>query len=457
MYGDDYVELYDNASQSSSGALSVGAQTSSPSPVTSTPTLLSSYEKTNSPPQIIYTPTENYLSQEYYNQPSPVKVGYNDEAYDLYNNSPGITPFKPLEMDKQYIHARLAPHEYVRNTTVPVNNGITHTRAPTPSILRKSTKSRKRRDSEIMEYALNDCIISTTDDMERVPIILNDFKPLPSSSPLKADNTPIKQLPFSPSQFLNSPNIQFEVASSSTPVKRLQVSTPHKNKMRPDRDYSPLSTPNGLSAHVKYEAMDTDGDIITPSKFNCGFTGDTPRTPTPFKRALEDLEKKSGPLKNLPDTPTRLEDITEIMKKDQDMSSNYETDSSMILTNDSGYLTGKRKSVTSYPSGKENNPNKRVRKALAWSSHTSSSDLTVPIETPSKSLMNSDISIFSSTPQLKDSLGVGLMDETHTGSSKLETSWTKIACGRTEDQMDLTEKARRFLRSSGLKPRSLTF
>lgn len=99
------MELYDNASQSSSGALSVGAQTSSPSPVTSTPTLLSSYEKTNSPPQIIYTPTENYLSQEYYNQPSPVKVGYNDEAYDLYNNSPGITPFKPLEMDKQYIHA----------------------------------------------------------------------------------------------------------------------------------------------------------------------------------------------------------------------------------------------------------------------------------------------------------------------------------------------------------------
>lgn len=38
----------------------------------------------------------------------------------------------------------------------------------------------------------------------------------------------------------------------------------------------------------------------------------------------------------------------------------------------------------------------------------------------SKSLMNSDISIFSSTPQLmKDSLGVGLMDDAHTGSSKV--------------------------------------
>lgn len=54
-----------------------------------------------------------------------------------------------------------------------------------------------------------------------------------------------------------------------------------------------------------------------------------------------------------------------------------------LSQNDSGYLTGKRKSGASYPSGKENNPNKRVRKALAWSSiHTSSSDLSVTIETP---------------------------------------------------------------------------
>lgn len=162
-------------------------------------------------------------------------------------------------------------------------------------------------------------------------MILEDIKPLPPCSPIKQDNnTPIKQLPFSPSQFLNSPNIQFEVASTSTPVKRVQVTTPIKNT-RPDRDYSPLSTPNGLSATIKYENMGMNSDVITPSKMNRCFTGDTPRTPTPFKKALEDLEKKSGPLKNLPDTPTRLEDITEIMKKEQDMSSNYETDNSMMI------------------------------------------------------------------------------------------------------------------------------
>lgn len=94
-----------------------------------------------------------------------------------------------------------------------------------------------------------------------------------------------------------------------------------------ERDYSPLSTPNGIS--VKAEVL--TGPTVTPSKRSFQSI-DTPRTPTPFKKALADLEKKSGPITHLPDTPTRLEDITEIMKKDQDMSSNYETDTSLMIT-----------------------------------------------------------------------------------------------------------------------------
>lgn len=95
-----------------------------------------------------------------------------------------------------------------------------------------------------------------------------------------------------------------------------------------DRDYSPLSTPNGLS--VKSELPTSVPDpTVTPNKRSFM---DTPRTPTPFKKALADLEKKSGPIPQLPDTPTRLEDITEIMKKDQDISANYETDTSLMIT-----------------------------------------------------------------------------------------------------------------------------
>jgi myb proto-oncogene protein len=97
-----------------------------------------------------------------------------------------------------------------------------------------------------------------------------------------------------------------------------------------ERDYSPLSTPNGLSVKSEIQNSVVDGSV-TPSK-RPYHSADTPRTPTPFKKALADLEKKSGPISHLPDTPTRLEDITEIMKKDQDISSNYETDTSLMIT-----------------------------------------------------------------------------------------------------------------------------
>lgn len=59
----------------------------------------------------------------------------------------------------------LAPMEYVRNTTVPVTNEMTHTRAPTPSILRRGSKLRRRRYSDYMGDLgdLNDCAINTAD------------------------------------------------------------------------------------------------------------------------------------------------------------------------------------------------------------------------------------------------------------------------------------------------------
>lgn len=39
----------------------------------------------------------------------------------------------------------------------------------------------------------------------------------------------------------------------------------------------------------------------------------------------------------------------------------------------------------------------------------------------------------------------------------MEEAWAKIACGRTPDQLDLTEMAHDFLQSYGLRPRSLKF
>lgn len=98
-----------------------------------------------------------------------------------------------------------------------------------------------------------------------------------------------------------------------------------------DADYSPLKTPQGLS--IASEAHASTSDVVTTPSRRLLLNNDTPRTPTPFKKALADLEKKSGPISTLPDTPTRLEDITEIMKKDQD-TSNYETDASIATVSD---------------------------------------------------------------------------------------------------------------------------
>ncbi|CAG9813270.1 unnamed protein product [Phaedon cochleariae] len=494
------VEMYDQASsQSSTGGFSIGAPTPSPSPLPPTPRHAgATFERTNPSPSRA-TQNNNEVvtfNYAYTSQPSPPLNDDGMAEFDMgFYNSPGVSPLKTN--NRQFIKARVVPPNYSQNTQVPVANALGMLRSSTPPILRRG-KSRRRRDSDD-QISENVVVPSTsagrTDDMD---FLLDGAKPT-IFSPLRNGGSPIKQLPFSPSQFLNSPNMSnltFDVTLSSTPKTHAGlIMTPVKNRVRPDRDYSPLSTPHGLS--IKNEASAScSTEVSTPSR---RFNSDTPRTPTPFKKALADLEKKSGPITHLPDTPSsRLEDITEIMKKDQD-SSHYDTDSSMVVTNDSGYMTGKRKGSGSGAEKENVLPNKKVRKALApsWaasSSQMNTSDISFAIETPSKSL-GDDTSILFSTPSsiMKDSLGVtGLMDlPPHSGSSKcllpasasnrvpsglrstaakrisfedpkpkapkLDYLWVTVACGQTQDQLELTEKAHRFLKTKSLKPRSINF
>ncbi|XP_075985976.1 myb protein-like isoform X3 [Anticarsia gemmatalis] len=220
--------------------------------------------------------------------------------------------------------------------------------------------------------------------------------------------TPIKALPFSPSQFLNSP------AALSFPLD----STPLRHATKEWSASPLLQTPTPVN-HV------TPGG---PSAIK----SNTPKTPTPFKIAMAEIGKKSG-LKYEPSSPGLLvEDITMMMKRensdstvqlnDSMLSSTADQDNVSVQVNDSGIGSGSRRDSSG---GKENvpgasstggAPHKRARKALAasWAAVTSTPhshapavrvpDVSYIVETPSKTLAGDSSVMFSPPSIVKHSL-----------------------------------------------------
>lgn len=105
-----------------------------------------------------------------------------------------------------------------------------------PPILRRGTKVRRRKDS--LNPMEEDVVVHQSPASDVKQELMeddddNDIRPL-IYSPIRFSTTPIKQLPFSPSQFLNSPNLTFDVQLASTPVKQhAQQTTPQKEGLRP--------------------------------------------------------------------------------------------------------------------------------------------------------------------------------------------------------------------------------
>ncbi|XP_029172647.1 myb protein-like isoform X2 [Nylanderia fulva] len=270
-------------------------------------------------------------------------------------------------------------------------------------------------------------------------------------------STPIKQLPFSPSQFLNN--------------------------LSPETSWPRASTPKGSSP----------GPLTTPQPTGLRRNqndDNTPRTPTPFKIAMAEIERLTG-VTQLPATPSRLDALTEIIKQETDRESLAST--STILQ-DSGYNTVRRR-------GKENSApgGKRARKALCQAWTQDNSEMSFLVETPSKNLDASmlfspesmaledsfltagtspvktphDItSVQLRKPNAKRAITFDVFDSpscifsplplrpTKRLKSQLEPQWATVACGRTRDQLEMTRAARRFLSSHGylpLRPRSLNF
>ncbi|XP_034487301.1 myb protein isoform X2 [Drosophila innubila] len=271
--------------------------------------------------------------------------------------------------------------------------------------------------------------------------------------------TPIKSLPFSPSQFLKSPCLTtFEDMNlrASTPVTKIY---------------------NRVGMEIKKELESSS--IETPHKSIVGL-----RTPTPFKNALAAIGKKRDGRFYVPSSPSSLvEDLAEIINEEQ-MIDSSEINSSKCgtenvervdLLSDLEYSSNALSHISVHSPA-----SKRARKSLlpSWTANIQYGKKTHPFETetPSKFLTSGQsVAHFSPSNVMKDTLCSGhdlLFDEgkkenrpychrhlptTIANDNLLDPKWARVACGKTKDQIFMEKQAYACLQNLALMPRSLNF
>ncbi|XP_013168840.1 PREDICTED: myb protein-like isoform X2 [Papilio xuthus] len=489
---------------------------------------------------------------------SSVQIVYNDSWTDPFNesiqsNTSSSAPSKQVQHFRQLLKEQLSslqkthkspdrgnlvavdtveivesPFKYVNIGSLPdspIKNYLSQTTTTDNQTMNNASSTSYALQTETnKEIVVPSVYISPKKSMESIspPPILRRAKgkkPLPAHTsntwseaiakalePKDSGATPIKALPFSPSQFLNSPAAVSFSHFDSTPLRTYGK----------EWSASPLlQTPTPAN--------------ITPG--GSQLRNMTPKTPTPFKLAMAELGKKSG-LKYEPSSPGLLvEDITEMIQREENSDTTLHLNDSMLSAtteeaqvNDSGIGSG------GGSRGKENMPSRgRARKALAaaWGALTSTPhsaaplptvpDLSYIVETPSKTLAGDSSVLFSPPSIVKNSLQEestslhSLMStentpenikyedmdiesvitektkirrvsdepivvkksavrsikfdqapaETATDDKPMlllnDNKWEIYACGKTQDQLDLTVLAHQYLRNTALKPRSLNF
>nr|P01103.1 RecName: Full=Transcriptional activator Myb; AltName: Full=Proto-oncogene c-Myb [Gallus gallus]AAA48962.1 c-myb protein [Gallus gallus] len=168
----------------------------------------------------------------------------------------------------------------------------------------------------------------------------------------------------------------------------------------------------------------------------------SPRTPTPFKNALAAQEIKYGPLKMLPQTPTHLvEDLQDVIKQ--------ESEESAIVAglHESGPpLLKKIKQEVESPTDKAGN--------FFCSNHWEGENLNTQLFTHASTMEDVPNLLTSSILKMPVSEEEGSFHKAFavprnrplaSPMQHLNNAWESASCGKTEDQMALTDQARKYM------------
>ncbi|XP_067150882.1 transcriptional activator Myb isoform X2 [Apteryx mantelli] len=247
-----------------------------------------------------------------------------------------------------------------------------------------------------------------------------------SSTPKRS---PVKSLPFSPSQFLNTStsheNLSLDnPALTSTPVcgHKMAVTTPfHRDQaFKTQKENHFFRTPA-----IKRSILES-----------------SPRTPTPFKNALAAQEIKYGPLKMLPQTPTHLvEDLQDVIKQESE-----ETAIVAGLHESGPPLLKKIKQEVESPTDKAGH--------FFCSNHWEGEHLNTQLFTHASTMEDVPNLLTSSILKMPVSEEDGSFHKTFAVPRNrplsnplqhLNNTWESASCGKIEDQMALTDQARKYM------------